>query len=603
MAYQKAFEIEIETEVEVEVDVEAPMRDGTVLRADTYRPATGGPWPVLLARSPYGKQDPGVLARLDPFGAARRGYLVVIQDCRGRFRSEGHWQPLVQESADGYDTVEWAARLPGSDGRVGMYGPSYLGYAQRAAMAARPPHLYAAVPELTWSDPDDGLVSRGGAFELGLLTHWTLTLGFNVLERRYADSPVELQRQLAALNTALDDLITHTYWELPAHPSPTLRRLGLPTPASGPPPVADPPDPASGLPRAAVPSLTVAGWFDCFLQGSLDNFVRARHAGTPAALIVGPWTHTNLSSRIGDTDFGAIADAAGIDGAESLLERELDWFGRHLKQEQAPSVPPTPPEAAVLLFVMGSNRWRRLDTWPPKSIEVPWHLHGDGRLSRDAPEPLSPPDEFRHDPNNPVPTCGGTVLMAPEFPAGPFDQHEVEKRDDVLLYTSEPMEAPLEVIGRIRVCLFADSTAGPTDWVARLCDVGTDGVSRNITDGILRTDPALPNTGHGQRPPELLVDLWSTAHVFLPGHRVRLHIASSCFPRWDRNPGDPMLADTRSAGPVPPGSPTTTSRQSVYHDSARPSRLILPVMSPKAAVAPGCPTGRTGAQRQLLSHV
>ena len=533
-------------DTDIRIDLEATMRDGTVLRADLYRPTGNGPWPVLLARTPYGKQDPGVLARLDPFGTARRGYLVVIQDCRGRFRSDGHWQPFVHEGEDGHDTVEWAAALPGSDGRVGMYGPSYLGHTQWAAIATRPPHLCAAAPELTWADPHDGLLSRGGATELGLVTHWTLSLGINVLERRYSGDSVELRGQLAALNTALDELPTHAYWEHPAPASPTLRRFGLSAPTAG----------SAPLPHPDVPTLTVAGWFDCFLQGSLDNYVRARQGGQQAALIVGPWSHDNQSGRIGDTDFGPTADAAGIDNAGSLLERELDWFDRQLKQRRAAPVP-----SPVLLFVMGVNQWRHLRDWPPESVDSPWYLHADSRLSPEPPEPHASPDTWHHDPNDPVPTCGGAILMAPGFAAGPVDQRRIEERDDVLVYTSDPLDAPLEVVGRITIHLVADSSTPAADWVARLCDVDPDGVSQNITDGILRTQQTQ------QRTRELTVDLWSTAHVFLPGHRIRLQIASSCFPRWDRDLDDSATA----ALPL--------ARRSLYHDAARASRLVLPVLS------------------------
>ncbi|HWG23262.1 CocE/NonD family hydrolase [Actinospica sp.] len=485
------------------------MRDGAILRADVYRPPGDGPWPVLLVRTPYGKQDPGVLARLNPVGAAGRGYLVVIQDCRGRFRSDGDWAPLVHESADGYDTVAWAARLPGSDGRVAMYGPSYLGHTQWAAIAARPPGLCAAMPEFTWSNPHDGLITRGGAYELGLMTQWTLSLGINVLERRFADRPEERQRQLAELNSAIGELTTRTCWE--TSPGESIRRLGLPAPSSD--------VESTGVsPSPHIPMLIVAGWYDCFLQGSLDSYVSARNVGAPASLIVGPWSH---------------------DGPSPLAD-ELEWLDRQLAS-------PT-HEPNVRIFVTGSNEWRNLPTWPPEATDAAWYLDADGRLSPAPPDAASPQDTFVHDPNAPVPACGGALLLSPEFPAGPLDQREIEKRDDVLTYTSAALREPLEVVGRIRLHLFADSTASTTDWVARLCDVDTDGVSRNLTDGIVRAHQ--PHTN------EHSIDLWSTAHVFLPGHRIRMQITGSCFPRWDRADG---------------------ARQTVQHDAARPSRLILPV--------------------------
>ncbi|SEM19389.1 CocE/NonD family hydrolase [Streptacidiphilus jiangxiensis] len=532
-----------------EADVEATMRDGTVLRADLYRPAGAGPWPVLLARTPYGKRDPGVLARLDPWAAAGRGFLVVVQDCRGRFRSGGRWRPMVHEGEDGFDSVQWAAGLPGADGRVGLYGPSYLGHTQWAAIAAQPPALRAAVPELTWWDPRDGLIARGGAHELGLVTHWTLTLGQNVLERRYGNRPTERARRLADLETALTDLVSDTYWELPADRLPSLHRLALPLPEATRP----------SVPERLPPVLVVAGWFDCFLQGSLDGYAAAERAGAPAALIVGPWSHTDLSGRLGDADFGPAADATG-----RLLARELDWLDRHVRaappgptgppgpeEPSGPSGPPGPEEPTVVVFVMGVNQWRPLAAWPPQSQEVAWYLHAGGRLSPRPPAadvPDTSSDECRCDPDDPVPTHGGAILMAPQFPAGPLDQRDIERREDVLVYTGEPLSAPLEVIGRLRVVLAAEAGAPGSDWVARLCDVGTDGVSRTVADGIVRTDGSA--TEHE-------IDLWSTAHVFLPGHRIRLQITASCFPRWDRGSG---------------------GVRRVHHDAARPSRLILPVV-------------------------
>lgn len=547
----------------------ARMRDGTVLRADVYRPPGEGPWPVLLARTPYGRRDPGVLARLDPLRAAARGHLVVIQDCRGRFGSDGEWTPLAHEADDGYDTVRWAARLPGADGRVCTYGPSYLGQTQWAAAGAAPPELLAAVPEFTWSSPDDGLISRGGAYELGLMTQWTLTLGRNVLARRHTADPAESERQLSALEKAIDGLAAHTYLELPVQAP--LRRFNLPTPTPTPTPT------NSDWPAISIPMLIIGGWYDAFLQGSLDNFGHLRAAGIPAALIVGPWTHDEQTGRVGDIDFGVAADAASIDGGGSLLERELDWLdGRLARDRRGPgheaeaefeagagtgagAVGEQPP---VLLFVMGVNEWWNLPAWPPACIEVPWYLHDAGGLSTEPPARDSPPDEFLHDPRDPVPTHGGPGLLPPEYPGGPRDQRQIESREDVLVYTSAPLASALEVIGRVRLHLAADSTTTSADWVARLCDVDANGVSRNITDGILRTSEAGEST----------VDLWSTAHVFLPGHRIRLQVTSSCFPRWDRNFGAAVPSQGANSAAHHP------ARQSVHHDAASPSRLVLPVI-------------------------
>jgi predicted acyl esterase len=463
------------------------MRDGAVLRADVYQPASGGPWPVLLVRTPYDKQDPDILGVLDPLAAVRRGFMVVIQDVRGRFRSEGDWEPMVHERDDGFDAVRWAARLPGSSGRVGMYGPSYLGHAQWAAMSATPRELLVAAPAFTWSDPYDGLVARGGACELGLVTQWSETLDSDVPRR-----------------------------------------------------------PEEGRPIATLPTFTVAGWYDAFLQGSLDNYIDARARGQPTQLVVGPWSHNDQSGRIGRLDFGAAADSSSLDGSGSLRSRELDWLERYLM----PHRPPRSAEPPILVFVMGVNQWRRLDEWPPAAKETSWYLRADGCLSVRPPGAHEPPDTFSFDPADPVPTLGGAILLTPDFPAGPLDQREIEDRPDVLVYTGEPLSVPLEVVGRVRVHVVAVSSAPSTDWVARLCDVDADGVSVNIVDGVLRVDDADPC------PREHVIDLWSTAHVFLPGHRVRVQITSSSFPRWDRN---------------------LRGEQTIYHDAARPSRIVLPL--------------------------
>ncbi|MFI0941680.1 CocE/NonD family hydrolase [Streptomyces sp. NPDC021020] len=520
--------------------VRAVMRDGTVLCADVRRPRGGGPWPVLLARTPYGRRDPGVLARLDPAAALRRGFLVVVQDVRGRGDSGGVWEPLVHEREDGHDTVRWAARLPGSDERVAMYGPSYLGHTQWAAIAAGPPELAAAVPEFTWADPRDGLVARGGAAERGLLAQWTLGLGQEVLSRRHAADPVERARALRELDRARDGLAAGG-WE------PTvLRSLPLPARPGGPPLPCVPAD-HTGL---AVPTLTVAGWYDAFLQGSLDNHLAARAAGVTAALVVGPWTHDDRTGRFPARDFGPAAGEAALAGGPSLRERTLEWLASVLARPS--TVASEEGRAAALVFFMGADEWRRLDAWPPPAVPTALYLRAGGGLTAGAPDAGEPGASFRHDPADPVPTRGGPLLLTAGYPAGPADQREVEARRDVLVHTGGPLAAPLEVAGRVRATLFAAAEAGPADWVVRLCDVAPDGTSRVLTDGVLRVRP---EGGHGAR--ELDVDLWSTAHVFRRGHRVRLHVAASSHPRWD------------VAGP--PGART------VFRDAACPSRLVLPV--------------------------
>jgi putative CocE/NonD family hydrolase len=492
---------------QVEYTCPARMRDGTVLSADVYRPSSGGPWPVLLARTPYGKRDPTVLAALDPLAAARRGFLVVIQDVRGRFDSDGVWAPMAHERDDGYDTIAWATRLPGSNGTVAMYGPSYLGHVQLAALAAGSPGLVGTVPAFTWSDPGDGLVARAGVPERGLVTQWTTTLGFEVLTRRGA-GPDEFAR----LAEALDHLADPT-------------DLALPTPEPSPAWA-----PASDL---RVPTLVIAGWFDAFLQGGLDTYQGLRGVDCPTALIVGPWSHNNQSGHLGDVTYGVAAAAATLDLGPSLHDRQLDWLsGRH--------------DSGALAFVMGVNQWRRLDHWPPPTVDTAWYLGANGLLWTEPPGPGDGYDELAIDPDAPVPTHGGNLLMSPEFPPGPLDQAPIEQRPDVLVYTSAPLVRAVSVLGAVRAHLNATPD---TDWVIRLCDVEPGGVSRLMADGIVRA---------GRRLGEHRVDLWSTAHVFRPGHRIRVQVTWSSFPRWERHPAPPV-------------------RQRIHHGPTRPSRLVLPV--------------------------
>ncbi|MEU6707850.1 CocE/NonD family hydrolase [Streptomyces wuyuanensis] len=547
--------------VEIEFDLPAPMRDGAVLFADVYRPHDGGVFPVLLARTPYGKQ--ALPAVLDPVGLARHGYIVVLQDVRGRNKSEGLWSPLAHEGPDGYDSVRWAARLPGSNGSVGLLGGSYLGNVQWMAAASSPPELKVLTPSVTWCDPHNGLWTRGGATELGLGMYWSLLQGVDFLAREHSDDPAQRTARIRALVDDLDTLAQRGYWELPAVPSPVIARHHVPD--LGHERVRIDPDAANDTRVAGrhqhihLPSLHIGGWYDAFCQGVLDNYTAMAAAGQPARLVMGPWEHTtNYASGVGEADYGTAASGAFLDLNTSLAALRLNWLDRWLK----PDTPRNDDGAPVKIFVMGANRWRDEESWPlARSVETPFHLHAGGGLSQHRPRPDEEPARYAYDPADPVPTHGGALLMASGYPAGPRDQREIEARPDVLVYTSEPLAEDLEVTGRISLLLHAATDAPSTDWVARLCDVDTHGKSLNITDGIIRTH-GTPGTAV-----EHHIDLWSTSTVVRAGHRLRVHITSSSFPRWDRN-----LNTGR-------GQATTmrTARQTVFHDAARPTRIMLPI--------------------------
>jgi hypothetical protein len=553
--------------VRVEFDVPARMRDGVSLRANVYRPEGSGPWPTLLTRTPYDKNDlhQNAWSGIDPVQTARRGFMVVIQDVRGRFSSEGQWDPFRFERLDGYDTVEWAARLPGSNGRVGMYSGSYCASTQWLAAAERPPSLAAIAPALTWSDPMDGLFARGGAVEIGLALRWALENGFDSLRRRGLDDH-ELQRCLHAVIDEWNRLSEKGYWHLPVSQMPAFRRHGLPD--LGAVRVLEHPEIATRCrvsdlyERIAVPSFHTAGWYDTFLQGTLDNHRAMSAAGRDARLIVGPWSHESFADPIGDRLFGlqASRDQATADGKPSWSDLQLRWLHGQLEQGDGKGQTPGP---AVRIFVMGRDEWREEPCWPPPRTRLErWFLLSDGSLARTAPEAGHGASEFVYDPSDPVPTSGGHGVLSLGYATGPVDQTSVEERRDVLVFTSEPVEHELEIAGRVRVVLHAQSSARSTDWVARLCDVRPDGRSFNLCDGIVRAFSGANECAVYE------IDLWSTCNVFLRGHRLRVHVTSSSFPRWDRNLNTGDQSGTR----------IETALQRVHHDQSRPSFVELPVI-------------------------
>jgi putative CocE/NonD family hydrolase len=551
------------TGVTVELDVPARMRDGVTLRANVYRPDGEGPWPTLLMRTPYGKVNTWAI---DPVLAAAEGFMVVTQDTRGRFASEGEWTPFRFEREDGYDSVEWAARLPGSNGRVGMFGGSYVGSTQWMAAVGQPPSLGAIAPSITWSEPLDGLFARGGALELGLTLPWTLEMGAEYLGR-LPISDEERRRRLDALLDDYDRLSSEGYWDLPVHDMALLHRHGVPDPGT----IAMLSNPevpswcrvAGEHERVTVPTFHTACWHDIFVQAMLDNYAAMAALGRPARLLVGPWTHLAFTDPVGEQCFGIRARGLDTvpDAPGDLRSLQLRWLRRYLTADAGGAeIDEEPP---VRIFVMGRNEWRDEQAWPLARARVErWHLGAGGALQPGAPSAEATPSDYTYDPADPVPTLGGQTVMAAQSPSGPFEQARIEARDDVLVFTSEPLQRDLEVTGRVRVVLHAESSAPSTDWVARLCDVHPDGRSYNLCDGIIRIDKG----AEALRSVE--IDLWSTSNVFLAGHRIRVHVTSSSFPRWDRNLNTGNQREARFE----------TARQRIHHDADHPSWIELSVV-------------------------
>jgi uncharacterized protein len=574
--------------VVVERNVAVPMRDGTVLRADVWRQPDAGRTPVLLQRSPYGKSPSEISivhAGIDPLRAVEQGYAVVFQDTRGRFGCGGDFEPFVHEADDGEDTLAWLADQTFSNGRAGMYGGSYFAATQLLAAARRPPSLAAIAPVVTASEYYDGWTYQGGAFQLGFVQYWTLLgLAPDVVDR-LPDGPRSHYGEILACLLAdpwaayrrlpLDDLggleqILPFYRDWLEHDT---RDAWWRETA-----------PNERYADIAVPALHVGGWYDIFVAGTVENFARLhREAATDDAraaqrLVVGPWSHGNYGDTVGGLQYGIDA----VWGAGDTTAFHLAWFDEHLRGGPAADLPP------VQVFLMGANRWLAEDGWPvPGVAEERWYLHGggaartaagDGTLDLRPPDGDQPADEYIYDPRDPVPTCGGATFI-PGYPVGfrtgAHDQREVEQRQDVLVYSSEPLGEPLDVIGSVEATLHVATSAVDTDFTAKLVDVHPDGRAYIICDGILalrhrggldHAEPAAPD-----EPYEIRIALGPTANRFGAGHRVRLEVSSSNFPRFARNPND-GTRPTRARE-----SNLTTARQRVFHDRARPSSLSLPV--------------------------
>jgi uncharacterized protein len=579
-------------QITAEFDVPAKMRDGVTLRANVYRPQGEGKWPVLLTRLPYGKDLPLGSSLMDPAQVARRGYVVIVQDTRGRFTSEGEWNPMRNEILDGEDSVAWAAQLPYSNGSVGMYGISYFGFTQWASAIQQPAALKALIPVETWSDPFNGVLYRGGAFELGVSASWQMMMGMDVLLRRYRGDPDprNFGRAFYMLVKESDALASANYWSLPLKDFGPLRRNDV-APAFFD-AVEHPLDRAHADPltilgkheRVTVPTFNIGGWYDIFLQDTIVNFKNMREHGSTAEarqskLLIGPWAHGVVTNPIGDVSFGFAASAALIDLQIDFVSLQVRWFDHFLKGVDTGML----NEAPIKLFVMGKNVWRDEQEWPlARAVETRYYLHsnghantlnGDGLLSTSAPEAESA-DQYVYDPADPVITRGGALLMTPEFRPGPIDQRVVESRGDVLVYSTPVLEQDVEVTGPVVVHLWATSSAPDTDFVARLVDVQPDGSALNLTDGIIRAryrdrngDASLIEPGRAY---EYEIDLWSTSNVFLKGHRIRLDVTSSNFPRWDRNPntGHAFGSDSELA----------VAHQTILHDADHPSYVLLPLV-------------------------
>ncbi len=555
-------------QVTVQRNVPVKMRDDVTLHADIYRPKAAGKFPVLLERTPYNK-DYGVNFGIE---AAQRGYVYIVQDCRGRYTSEGEWVPFKHESADGYDTIEWAAALPYSDGKVGMVGGSYVGATQMLAAIASPPHLAGIFPVVTASNYHANWTYQGGAFEQWFNESWTSQLAENTMDRQVAgrtnamnwrfklplpDYPLLAPPDISEVATYFRDWIKHptydNYW----------KKWSI----------------EENYPDIKVPAFCVGAWYDIFLGGTLRNYMGIRdHGGTEAArkgsrLMVIIGGHSGGGRKIGALDFGPQADF----DFNAIIFR---WYDHLLKGIDNG----VENEKPVRVFVLGKDDWENLSAWPPPEMKpTRYFLHsagkanslrGDGELNAVAPG-SEKSDEFVYNPADPVPTIGGPLCCdAQHLHPGPQDQRPDENRDDVLVYTTTAFKRDFTIMGPVSVELSAGSTAVDTDFTAKLVDVWPNGFAQNLTEGILRAryrdskeKAELLNPGQIYK---LKIDLWATSDVVLPGHRLRVEISSSNFPRFDRNLNTGEDPET--------GTRMVKATNTIYHDAAHPSFITLPVM-------------------------
>jgi len=555
----------------VERDAECVLPDGVVLRADVYRPGHEVSVPVLLMRMPYGKTTGGAnWGYAHPAWYAQRGYVVVVQDVRGRHASDGTFTPFVDEQADGYASVEWAARLPGSNGTVGMYGFSYPGAAQLLAAAARPPGLAAIAPGFTSPQFYDGWAYSGGAFSLASMAGWATFLAVDSA-RRAGDEEAHaaLLGALVAAPSLYGRLPLREYLPLLDRYAPYFREW-LAHPAYDDYWRATAVD--EDFSRVVVPALHTGGWYDIFHAGTVAAFRGLR--GAPQKLLMGPWQHS---------PWRAIGAHGRRDaGANEVDEWHIRFFDEVLKGDRSGVF-----AAAGRVFVLDEG-WRDVDGWPPSTTEErSWYLHsngranslyGDGVLSTELPRD-EPPDVYLYDPSMAAPSLGGHSCCTESIaPMGPADQEPYEASKMVLVYTTPPLVTDLVLLGDVAVELFAATSAEDTDFTARLCVVDADGVSTNLKEGIVRarfrdslSAPTLPVAGEVYR---YRIALGPIGARVPAGHRLRLDISSADFPQWDRN------LNTGGTLYTEPAIAAIVATQTVFHSSAWPSRLLLPIGNP-----------------------
>jgi uncharacterized protein len=586
-------------EIQFEFNMKIPMRDGVMLAANIWRPKAQGKFPVVYLHYAYDKSNTGfAITRAKYF--VPRGYVVITVDCRGRYDSGGDpyffwhtdWRKGGYEGQDVQDCLNWIGVQKWSSGKIGMAGPSYLGFTQWMGATEGSPYLSTIIPYCSPDDHHDNIYPNG-AFQLTNSMHILAVLGgsrtnnFN-LETDWFDwnkavhhLPVKsIDEVLLGKSTELwKDFMEHPdndyYWRFSVGDRPKVGEMS-----------------AGRYPQVKVPTLNITGWYDQVSQATINGYLGMSQYGPEALrkkhhLIVGPWEHATGRRTVGDIDFGVQASAEDLppDLRWDLFFQkpiELRWYDYWLKGIENGML----DEPPVNIFVMGENKWRKEVDWPlSQAVPRKYYFgssghansrYGDGILTTE-PSKGAASDGFVYDPQDPVPTYGcieqwqGYGIPNSD---GPRDQRLVQGRNDILVYTSEPVGKDLEVTGRILCVLYAASTAPDTDFTAKLVDVYPNSYAQILREGIIRAryrnsfkKQELITPGQTY---EYTIDLWSLSHVFKSGHRIQVEISSSNFPKYDRNPN--------TGGRFGEETQLKKASQTIFHRSDRPSHIILPIV-------------------------
>lgn len=564
-----------EYKVRMDLGVMVPMRDGVNLSSDFYFPDGEGEFPTILIRTPYNNST----ARYDRYGKfyASRGYVVIIQDCRGRYDSEGEWHPFIGEEHDGYDTIEWIAKQPWSNGKVGMTGVSYVGFVQWMAASEKPPHLTCI---FTYGSPSsiygDTWFSYGTLYLMDAIT-WAFFMDGRTNQNMAVNDWLNLKDHLPLIT--LDEFLGRKIdlWKnWLSHPNydEYWAKQGM----------------KGKFHKIDISSVTVTGWYDDGQHGALENYYGIMKEGTDytkknAKLIIGYWRHggpyphtNNYYTKLGAFDF---RDDALFD----LESYELRWFDYWLKGFQNNIM----NEPKVKLFILGKNQWRDEKEWPlpdTKYTKFYFHsngnantLYGDGYLNMTPPE-QEPPDKYTYDPADPVPSIKGGTGARGDISSDPIDQRVNEKRKDILCYTSDTLKDDIEVTGPINIILYTSSSAKDTDFCGKLVNVYPNGAAYNVcyaASGMIsarfRESVEKPTPIEPGKVYKYEIKLRPTGFVFKEGHRIRVEISSSDFPIFNRN---------LNTGKDPYNSTDMfKAHQTIYHNAKYPSRIVLPLIDRK----------------------